>query len=182
MAALLGGQHQRHCTRDRLVFVPGFCSADTRPGHRRPGGELHRGGALPRRLHPNRIIRRHVLPNVAFPVIIQLFLALGLRPPRRGRPQLPRIGDDRPPSWAGCSRRDSASSTTHVGARLPGPGHHVDGPLVQLSGRRVARRAGRGAPRVKRQRGDGRKRSASAVLARAEIAREVSSTPTPSSK
>ena len=90
-----------------------------------------------------RLIRKHIVPNVASPVIIQVALALGFALLVEAGLSYLGIGEQPPtPSWGGMLRRPINSSIPPPGAHIPGTRHHVHRPVLQPGGRRAARLAG----------------------------------------
>ncbi len=88
VAALLGDSLNNAAIAIAIVFVPSFVRL-IRGEVIAVREEAYVESAQSLGARPGRIMRAHVLPNVASPIIIQVALALGLRPPGRGRLCLP---------------------------------------------------------------------------------------------
>ncbi len=116
VAALLGASINDTAIAIAIVFIPSFV-------------RLLRGEVIAVREEnyieaarslgatSNRLIRRHVVPNVASPIIIQVSLSLGLRPAGRGRPELPgyRASSHPRPSWGSMLNEGYRSSSPRRG-------------------------------------------------------------------
>ena len=93
-----------------------------------------------------RLIRRHVVPNVASPLIIQVSLSLGFALLTEAGLSYLGIGEQPPtPSWGAMMNEGySFIFTTPWALVFPGLVIMLDGPLLQPGGRRAARLAGPG--------------------------------------
>ena len=142
VAALLGASVNDTALAIGIVFVPGFV-------------RLIRGQVIAVREEnfiesarslgatSPRLIRKHIVPNVASPVIIQVALALGFALLVEAGLSYLGIGEQPPtPSWGGMLQEGfNFIDLSSLGPHLPGSPHHVHRALVQLGGRRAARLA-----------------------------------------
>ena len=139
VAALLGANINDAAIAIAIVFVPSFV-------------RLLRGEVIAVREEAfiesarslgatsKRLMGRHVVPNVASPIIIQLALALGFALLAEAGLSFLGIGEQPPtPSWGGMLQRGvQFHQFVALGPGLPRGGHHADGAVVQPGGRRAA--------------------------------------------
>jgi peptide/nickel transport system ATP-binding protein len=175
VAALLGASINDTALAIGVVFVPGFVRL-IRSQVIAVREESYIEAARSLGASSNRIIRRHVLPNVASPVIIQLFLALGFALLVEAGLSYLGIGEQPPtPSWGGMLQEGFSFIYDSPWALVfPGLAIMLTVLSFNLLADGLRDALGRERPRVKRQRGErAAKRAASTVAAQPRSPGEI---------
>ena len=139
VAALLGADVNDAAIAIAIVFVPGFVRL-LRGEVIAVREEAYIESARSLGATSKRLVSRHVLPNVASPIIIQLALVARLRTPDRGRAELPRYRRAAANSELGWNAPGGLPihQFRSVGRHLPRNRHHADRAGVQSRRRRPA--------------------------------------------
>ena len=146
VAALLGADINDAAIAIAIVFIPGFVRL-LRGEVIAVREEAYIESARSLGATSKRLVGRHVLPNVASPIIIQLALSLGFALLAEAGLSFLGVGEQPPtPSWGGMLQEGfQFINSAPVGADLSRARHHAERPGLQPGGRWPAGLVGPGA-------------------------------------